>query len=451
MDKQRNLRTFYTLIITQTFSLIGSRMTEFALGIYLFNQTGEVTPLALVALFSFIPQVAVAGIAGVLADRWDRRYVMILSDTGQAVGTIILLVTFMTGSFQVWMLYLVTFLQAIFGVFQQPAFTASVTMLIPDSQRDRANAIEQLTGPSAGVIAPIFAGVLYAEAGLNGVIGIDLITFVVAVIVVLLIRIPRPDQTAEGRAMQGSLLSESVGGLRFLWKWRSLFALTLQISLVNFLFSGAAILFTPYLLARTGSEATYGTLMGVFSLGAIAGGIVIGLWGGTKPRIHTIMPGIITAAFFLIIVGLAQTPLLLAIALFLTCFPTAMINAVAMSLLQAKVAPDIQGRVFAATGQISRLLIPLAYLLVGPLADNVFEPAVGAAGWDRVAPLVGDSAGAGMGLLIVIAGSVLLVTTSLVYALPRIRHMEAELPDYVAQPANEVNKPLGQAAVPVLD
>ncbi len=432
-NKRRNLRTFYTLIITQTFSLIGSHMTAFALGIYVFKQTGAVTPLALVALFSFLPQVIVAGVAGVLADRWDRRYVMMLSDAGQAIGTVILLVAFLTGTFQVWMLYVVTFIQAIFGVFQQPAFSASVTMLIPDDQRDRANAIQQLTSPAAGVVAPIFAGVLYAVIGLTGVIAIDLFTFAVAVIVVLMIHIPRPVQTDVGRAMQGSMLKEAFGGLRFLWKWRTLFGLTLQLALVNFLFAGAGILFTPYLLARTGSEATYGTLMGVFSLGAIAGGIVIGIWGGTRPRIHTIMGGIIASAVFLTLVGAAQTPILLGVALFLMYFPIPMVNALAMSLMQAKVAPDIQGRVFAALGQIATLLIPFAYLLVGPLADNVFEPAVGAPGWERVAPLVGSVTGSGMGLLILIAGSVLLITTTVAYAIPRVRHMEAELPDYVAQ------------------
>ena len=201
---------------------------------------------------------------------------------------------------------------------------------------------------------------------------------------------------------------------------------------MNFLFAGASILFTPYLLARTGSEATYGTLMGISSFGAIAGGIIIGIWGGTKPRIHTIMPGIIISAFFLALVGVSQTAILLGVTLFLMELPLPMINAIAMSLMQAKVAPDIQGRVFAALGQMATLLIPMAYLVVGPLADTVFEPAVGKPGWDCVAPLVGSTTGSGMGLMMVIAGAGLMITTLVVYAIPRIRHMEAELPDYVA-------------------
>src|SRR5215204_6070164 len=133
MNTRQNLRTFYTLILTQTFSQIGSRMTGLALGIYVYNQTGEATPLALVALFSFLPQALISSVAGVLADRWDRRYVMVISDAGQALGTLILLGTFLTGSFSLPLLYAITLIQAVFGVFQHPAFQASMTMLVPDN------------------------------------------------------------------------------------------------------------------------------------------------------------------------------------------------------------------------------------------------------------------------------------------------------------------------------
>lgn len=430
MDRAKNLRTFYILIITQTFSLIGSRMTGLALGIYVYNQTGQATPLALVALFSFLPQVLVGGLAGALADRWDRRYVMMLSDAGQALGTVILLGSFITGTFRVELLYVVTLIQAVFGVFQGPAFQASVTLLIPDDHRDRANAIQQLTNPAAGLLAPALAGVLYAQVGVNGVIAFDLFTFAVAVVVVLALRIPRPAQTEVGRAMRGSIWREAFGGLEFLWRWRTLFWVNLQLVLVNFFFAGSTVVITPYLLARTGSEEALGSVLSVLNAGMLVGGVIMSAWGGTKPRIHTILPGIVIAAFFLILLGAGQSALMLGAAGFLMMVPIPMINAAVLSLMQAKVPPDVQGRVFAAMGQMATFLIPLSYLLVGPLADQVFEPAVGKAGWERVAPLVGNSAGAGMGLMMLIAGVVLMVTTTAVYLVPRVRHLEAELPDY---------------------
>lgn len=433
MKTQHNLRTFYTLILTQTFSQIGSRMTALALGIYVYNQTGEATPLALVALFSFLPQALISSVAGVLADRWDRRYVMVLSDAGQVLGTLVLLGMFLTGNFSLPLLYAITLIQAVFGVFQYPAFQASVTMLVPDSQLDRANAIQQLTGPVAGVIAPAIAGVLYSAVGVEGVILFDIVTFTAAVIVVMLIRIPRPEQTEVGKAMQGSFLKETLGGFRFLLERRTLFAVMLVMSMVNFLFSGATILFTPYLLARTNSEATMGLLLAILDLGAIVGAVAIGVLGSGKYRIHVVMLGIMFGSVLLSLIGISRTPLTLGITLFAMTLPMPAVNAIFMSIMQTKTPPDIQGRVFASIGQVSMLLIPLSYLVVGPLSDQIFEPAVGTAGWERVAPLVGESAGAGMGLIMLIAGVIVFAITGLIYAIPRVRSLERDLPDYLPQ------------------
>jgi MFS transporter, DHA3 family, macrolide efflux protein len=212
-----NMRTFYTIIATQTLSIIGSRISGLALGIWIFQQTGNVTPLALVAFFSMVPQVVLSNVAGVLADRWDRRLLMAIADMGQAVGTVILLALFATGNFQIWHLYLVASIQALFSVFQQPAFDASVTMLVPDDQRDRANAIRQMTHPAAGIIAPALAGLVFAFFGVIGAIVIDLATFIVAFSVILLVSIPKPRKTQEGAKLAGSFLYEMLGGFRFLW------------------------------------------------------------------------------------------------------------------------------------------------------------------------------------------------------------------------------------------
>jgi DHA3 family macrolide efflux protein-like MFS transporter len=426
-----NLRTFYTLILTQTLSLVGSRISGLAIGIWLFGETGSATPLALVAFFATIPTVLASTVSGVLADRWDRRHVMILADTGQALGTLLLLLSVLSGDFQLWHLYTVTFIQAIFGVFQGPAFQASVTMLVPDSQRDRANAIQQMANPAAGAVAPVIAGGVYAAVGLYGAILIDLATFIVAVGVIFALRIPRPAQTAEGLAMRGSIWKEALGGLVYLWQRRTLFWMMIYISVVNFLISGVMVLSTPYILGRTGSsEALLGLALGLMNLGMLAGAVVMSMWGGTRPRIHTMMPGIIITGVLLALAAMAQSTLALMITFTLLLMPLPFVNAAAMSIIQAKVAPDLQGRVFAVLGQISMLLIPLSYLIAGPLADHIFEPAVGQPGWSAAAPLVGAGAGAGIGLLMLGAGGAIALISALVYSLPAIRSLEANLPDY---------------------
>ncbi|MFW5691746.1 MAG: MFS transporter [Chloroflexota bacterium] len=426
-----NLRTFYILIITQTLSLIGSRISSLAVGIWIFQDTGNVTPLALVGFFAVAPMVLASSLAGVLADRWDRRIVMVLSDAGQAVGTVLLLISFLSGDFQLWHLYVITAFQAVFGVFQGPAFQASVTMLIPDNHRDRANAIQQLTGPMAGIAAPTLAAVVYAAFDVEGAILVDLATFVIAMIVVFSVHIPRPTQTEAGLAMKGTVLREMLGGMRFIWDRRLLIVIMIYVALLNFLANSVSVLNTPYILARTGNnEAALGVILSITNIGAIVGGIAIGIWGGTRPRMYTILPSIIIFGAYLALVGMSQTVFTLALTSFMVMLPLPIGNALFISILQAKVPPDIQGRVFAVVSQISMLLIPVSFLIIGPLADNVFERAVGQAGWDVVAPLVGTSVGSGMGLMYVIGGLMIVGITVVVLAIPATREMESRLPDY---------------------
>ncbi len=426
------LQTFYILIATQVLSLIGSRMTSLAIGIRVFTDTNQATPLALTAFFSTLPSLLSASVAGVFADRWNRRYVILIADIGQAAGTAVLLVSFATGTFELWLLYVVTFIQAFFAMFQSPAFDASITMLVPDAHRDRANALQQLTGPTSGIVAPVLAGLLFTVVGATGVMLIDLATFGVAALVVLLVHIPQPQATEEGRAMRGALWREALVGFRYLRSRPILLSMALYVSLVNFLIGGTFALNTPYILTITRSEATLGTLLGVMSSGAIVGGVIMSAWGGTRPRIHTIMPGIGLSGACLALYGVSRSPLAMGAVLFTLMLPLPMVNASFMSIMQAKIPPDLQGRVFAALSQVSIGLMPVAFALVGPLADRVFEPAVGGPGWDLVAPLVGRAPGAGMGLIMLTAGSAITLLTAFVYSRRSTRRMEADLPDYAA-------------------
>ncbi|RMG87051.1 MAG: MFS transporter, partial [Chloroflexi bacterium] len=345
------------------------------------------------------------------------------------LGTLLLLFSFLSGNFQLWHLYLVVFIQAIFAVFQGPAMSASITMLVPDEQRNRANALMQMAQPSAGLLAPAITGLIYGLVGVTGAIIIDLLTFLIAVTVVLRVRIPFPKSTDEGQALKGALWKESISGFRYLWGRRPLLYTMLFVSLVNFLVAGTGVLSTPYILSRTNhDEAALGVIVSILNLGALVGGVLMGIWKGPKKRINIIMPSIALLSLNLAFVGMSQTNLALAITVFTFLIPVSFANAAFMALLQAKVAPDVQGRVFSVTQQLSMLLTPISFLLVGPLADNVFEPAVGAEGWSLVAPLVGTGEGAGMGLMFVILGGAGFLVTLLTYANKNIRNVEELLP-----------------------
>jgi MFS transporter, DHA3 family, macrolide efflux protein len=190
-----------------------------------------------------------------------------------------------------------------------------------------------------------------------------------------------------------------------------------------------------------------GLILGALNLGALVGGVIMSVWGGTRPRIHTILPGIFMMGVSMAILGMAQFPVALGMAMFLMFFPLPFVNASYRSMLQAKVPPDLQGRVFAAQSQMAWLLIPISALLVGPLADQVLEPMVSQPGCEQVAPLVGNTAGAGVGLLFLMVGVGMSLATLILYSAPPIRQAESNLPDYKQK--NELVPDEAQEAVPM--
>ena len=426
------LRTYGVLLVAQTVSLIGSQVGGFAVSIAVFRQTRHATPLALVAFFSVVPIILLSGFSGALADRFDRRLIMLIANVAFIVFTGLLLFSFASGAFQLWHLYVLVFANSLFAAMERPAFQASVAMLVPERHRDRANAIGQMTGPAAGIIAPAAAGLLYAVIGVAGSLALNIATFFAAIAALLAVRIPMPAKTSAGEAMSGAIWRQVFDGFRYLIARPTLLALCAYFSLVNLLVATVFVLQTPYILARTGSIATFGFVVGAVNAGGLAGALAMSAWGGARPRVRTILVAAAAAGLFLAIAGAAQTAPSIALSLFLCMFAIPFINAALTSMLQEKVPPDLQGRVFATLGQIVALLTPLSYLASGPLADRLFEPARRLPLWSNVAWLVGAGRGAGMGLMFAISGLLTLLVSLAVYAIPAIRRMEETLPDYQA-------------------
>jgi MFS family permease len=355
---------------------------------------------------------------------------MLLAEIGMATTSTLLLISFVSGAFQVWHLYVLTFAQSAFATLQGPAFQASTTMLVPDAHRDRANAAQMISGPAAGVLGPAVTGILYAVIGVTGAIVADIATFLVAAVVLVIVRIPQPPRTAAGSALAGGLAAQLLSGFRYLFARMPLLGLCAFFSLINFLALLGFGVLTPYTLDRLNDTAKLGLVLSALNIGAVAGGVLMTTWGGTRPRIHTIMLGVAVGSAAIFLFGIAGSTATMAACLFVFGATSPVINAPFFSILQAKVAPDVQGRVFATITQVTGLITPLALLLSGPLADRVFEPARALAVWQWVAPLVGSGKGAGIGLMFVLTGALLMALSVAVYAFNSIRTLEATLPDH---------------------
>jgi MFS family permease len=361
---------------------------------------------------------------------------MVLADLGAGLATIALAILYFTGNLQIWHLAAAGAFAGIFESFQFPAFSASISVMLKKEQYARANGLLSLAESASGIIAPVLAGALLAFIGLGGVMLIDIVTFLLAVLAVLVVVIPQPPRTAEGAEGRGNLWVESVYGFRYIWARASLLGLQTLFFFSN-LFGSIAFTIQPaMILARTGNDAaTLGLVQSAMGVGGVVGGLAMSTWGGPKRRIHGLLLGFIGLGLLgEALMGIGQSLPVWLVAGFFTLFFMPFLNGANQAIWQAKVAPDVQGRVFAARRLIAQITAPIGILLGGFLADRVFEPMMRGTGPGATlfAPLVGTGPGAGMGLLMVFVGVAGAIVGAAGYLVSVIRNAEDLLPDHIA-------------------
>lgn len=427
--------TFFTIWGSQLVSVLGSGLTSFGLGVWIFSETRQATPFALTVLFGSLPRVLLSPVAGTLADRWDRRKMMILADTADGLVTLAAALLFLSGRMEVWMVYLLALFSSIFSTFQSPAYSASVVMLVPKEQLGRANGLLQLGQALENLVSPLLAGALFGLIGLGGIMILDFATFLVAVLALLLVRIPQPERSAPVEKGARAFWQDAAYGWNFLTARPGLFGLLGYFALVNFLLNIAMVLIGPLVLS-TSTSVALGAVQMAAGAGMLVGSVAISAWGGPKQRIRGVLGFIALGAVGMAVMGLRSGALVPGVGMFILLVAIPMASACSQGIFQTKVPPEVQGRVFAIRGMISQSMMPIAFLLAGPLADRVFEPLMqtgGALANSFLAAWIGAGTGRGMGLMFTLSGLILLLVTALVWTLPRIRNVEAELPEVVQE------------------
>jgi DHA3 family macrolide efflux protein-like MFS transporter len=429
----RGVPAFILIWFGQLISLVGSGLTSFALGVWVYEITGSVIAYALVVLCTMTPNILFSPLAGALVDRWDRRWAMVLSDTGAGLCTLAIVLLLNTRSFQLWPILLATAGSSAFSAIQWPAYSAATTLMIPREHYGRANGMMQLSEAVGYIVPPALAGFLVVKIEVHGVILIDVATFLFAALTLLLVRIPKPELTTEGKTGKGSVLSEIIFGWSYLTKRPGLLGILIVFALTNFLLGMVMTLFTPMMLSFADADVV-GAVTSIGALGMLVGGGLMIVWGGPKRRIYGLLGCLFLEGVALLAAGLRPSAVLVTVAAFVFFFGFAISNACSSAIWQSKVAPDVQGRVFATRSAIAMSSMPLAYVIAGPLADWVFEPLLRVEG-----PLAGSvgratdvGQGRGIGLMFILMGVLTALVTVGGFLHPRIRLVEVELPDVIS-------------------
>jgi MFS family permease len=444
------MKAFTIIWVGQLLSLLGTAISNFGMQFWVFEASeGKATPMTMIGVAFFIPMVIFSPFVGVLVDRANRKLMMMLSDLAAAFTTLVVLILFVTGELQIWHLYITAFVGGTFQGFQWPAYSAAISTMLDKKDYTRANAMLDMAGASSQVVAPIIAGAILGplglvvtrtlpalagqvagDPGLLALLAIDLLSAAFAIGTLLFVHIPQPETSAAGQEAGVTFFQQAIFGFQYIVRQPSLLGLQLVFMAGNFFYTLGTAVQAPMILARTDSDTlVFGSIQTAGALGSIAGALILGAWGGFQRRVHGVLIGWALSGLTIIGVGASQALVPWLVTGFVAVLFAPLINASNQAIWQAKVPPDVQGRVFASRRMIAWGVAPVSRLLAGPLADRVLEPAF-TTGDGMLARVFGTGPGAGMGFQLAVAG----VLTALIglggYLFPIVRNAEDLLPDH---------------------
>lgn len=403
------MKAFYIVWGGQAVSTLGSNLISFALGIWIYEKTSSVSLLALNMLAFTLPELLLSPLAGVVADRFNRRTVMIVSDAGAALSSVFLLVVLAGGELQLWQIYLATVLNAACKSFQWPAAAAVVPQLVPEDRLGRANGLVQIGEAGAYLFGPALAGVLFVDPhiGARGIVLIDVLTFGCALLTLSLVRIPMPPPTSEGKARRGKFLEEIRHGWVYIVTRQGLFGLMIYFALLEFFQEFTYPLIQPLLL-DIATPDTMGLSFSIMALGMLVGMGLMSLWDGSKYRVQGMLALGVLEGLAMVVAGSRPSLIVITLGGFVYFVAWPVVEASNQALWQRNVAADVQGRVFALRSTLAAAVRPIALIAAGPLADEVFRPLLmpgGPLANTVVGGLVGVGSERGTALLIMALGA----------------------------------------------
>ena len=416
---------FLLVALTQLLSMIGTGLTSFALGVWVLQETGSVTRFALISVLAIAPAIILSPVAGAVADRFDRRRVMICSDAAAGAATGVLVVLLATGHLELWFIYLFSGVGSVANAFQRPAYLAAVTQLVPKRYLGQANGLVTLGASAGDLVAALLGGILIGFFGLAPVVAIDATTFVLAFTVLLCVRFPNRLWVRREETFR----AEIVGGWRYITRRRPLVVMVIFFVVFNLLFAVPVVLATPLVLEGS-SPQVLGAVLACGGIGALLGTLLMAVWGGTRRRALGMIGGTISLGLGVTVLGAGTQPVVQGAAMMLTYGSLLVLNAHWLALIQTKVGLELQGRVLAINQMMAMSTMPIGFLVVGPLSDWV------GAHTDQgvLGALEGQlhlGSAAGVGVTLVLTGVLITAWGVLGLCVPALRTMEDALPDAI--------------------
>jgi DHA3 family macrolide efflux protein-like MFS transporter len=400
------MRTFWMIWSGQAVSLAGSQAAQFALVWWLSVETGSAAVLSVSALFALLPAIAGGPFIGALVDRWPRRLTMMAADGAVALGSLVLAGLFLAGRAETTTVLLFLLWRAVGGAFHAPAMMSATSLMVPAGHLGRIQGVNQMLQGGLGIVTAPLGAMLLGLVGMTGVMVMDVVTALCAVLPLLFVTLPEPDRKDARATGAATFLGEVRAGLRYLRGLPGHMALIGYAAVIN-LFLAPAFALLPLLVLQElqGDVGMQAWIISAFGAGAIGGGLALGVWGESGNRARTALVSILGLGTATFVLGAAPASLLavavcamLAVGAF-----SAVANGCIAALLQATIAPEYQGRVFTLMMSVAGAMTPIGLLLAAPLAH-----ALGVRSWYLAAGLVC----AAMGVAALVVGPIVRIESS---------------------------------------
>lgn len=430
-DSDKSFGKFLILWSGELVSAIGSGLTSFGLAIYVFQQTGRASAVALITLLAFMPSLFLSAVAGVLADRYDRRLLMVLGDSLSAAGLVYILICLMHGQAQLGQICVGVTISSVFSSLLDPAYKATITDLLTEEQYSKASGLVQAAGSAKYLISPVIAGFLLTVSDIRLLLVIDICTFFATVASTLVVR---SGLTAGKSEPAKSFIREFQDGWGAVSENRGVLILVLMTSVVTFFLGFIQTLSVPMILAFSNSSAL-GAVETIAASGMLVTSVIIGvvsIRGGYAKMLSFSLFG---AGIFMSGFGLRENIVLICVSGFLFFAMLPLANTSLDFLIRTSIKNSVQGRAWGLIGVISQLGYVAAYALAGVLADYLFTPLLvdGGVLAGTVGRIIGTGSGRGTGLLIFTAGVMVCVTSIILYNLKSVKRLENRGELYVLQ------------------
>ena len=369
------LRNYLPMGIGQIVSLVGSALVQFALVWYVTKETGSATVLATATTAAIVPNILLGPFVGALVDRWDRKLVMIIADLVVALATVVLAVLFATGAIQIWHIIAILLTRSAAGVFQGPARTAATTLMVPKEHLSRLGGINQAVDGMINVFSPALGALLLAVLPMQGVLAVDIVTAAIAIgLMIFFVKVPKPKARPKSdKVTPRSLLADVRDAVRYIVTWPGLLLLVIMASLLNMFLAPGINLLPLHVTIFFGKGVQELAWMQVaMGIGGIVGGLLLGVWGGFKRRVWTVLMGIVGIGAGMLAFGLipADGYTWSLVGLGIVGLMASFANGSLGPLMQTKVPSEVQGRVFMLLSSLTLAMMPIGLFLSAPIADN---------------------------------------------------------------------------------